>query len=146
MHPHERRTVHQPAEDLVHHRVGEPFVRAAEHDHVGLLDVHQLDVPEIGLRVAVGEYERALPRMRGAEVAGGGDDRRDDLLVREVEACVAEGSSEVGAGLRGRVGDQAERRPFLSEPADRLHGAGKRLPGHGEHPVDVQQEAVDRHV
>ena len=66
------------------------------------------------------------------------------IRLPDVEAPIAERAREVLAGLRRRVGDQAERDTTLAQaqPFDRSR---QRLPGDGEHAVDVQQQPIDRH-
>ena len=119
------------AEDLV--RLGR-LVAAAEEHGVGAL-ADELDPGQVGHDRR--HHERV--DAPAAELLRGGDRRRLQLVVLELEPHLAQLVGERGPRAGRVVGDEAQPMADGAKARDRLDRARDRLAGDMEDAVDVQQ-------
>jgi hypothetical protein len=122
--------------------VGELRSRPADdHDvHSGLIERHKVHAREVVADVAAVQQRAAGARVMLGQVCRGDRGRGVHVVDGDREALVRERGGDPAAGTRGRVGHQRERDV---QPPERVDGARHRLPGHREHPVDVDQHRGD---
>jgi len=126
--------------------VGVHEASPTEYDDVGRLErLDEVDTGEIVPDITAGEQEAPGVRLVLSEVRRGGRGGGQDLLDFHGEPCGAEQVGDLGSGPGRGVRGKPERDAASSQLTECRYRAIDRLPAHGEHPVDVDQQPRDVH-
>ena len=144
VHRHERGTVVQPTEHPVDRLVAEVVAPPAEHDHVGIFDVDQLDSTEVLTRVSVAQHEHLRAGVVRAQVSSPSRSRpsrsRSGSKSKPASRSVSASPSRecVVVFVRSRNGTSPSRSAATAVDRPR-----KRPPRGDEHAIDIEQESID---
>ena len=110
----------------------------AEEHYPGGAGVDDLDPFEVLAQISLVDDETAEAGMGVGQVTGRARDCGEDVAFVDLHPGPSQQRGDLTPRPRRRVGHEAKGHTLSREPPDRLDRSAQRLPGHGEHAVDIE--------